>query len=208
MARHSVEIRRPIEDVFAVLTDVTLTGRWYPAKVEEWWTTSPPHGVGSVRRARVMLMGRVVENDAVVTEHQPPRRAAMQGLASNAPFEVTSSFEPIEGGTRVDVDSIFHLHGLMRLIGPLFIGRYEREWDLGLANLKRMMEAGGALSRCTARRRRSGAHARDYDEHTQLMPCFQNNPSSSTSTRSAAPSSIPAQPGTGRSAGANEAKWR
>ncbi|MBA3741106.1 MAG: hypothetical protein H0W98_08195 [Chloroflexi bacterium] len=57
MARHIVEIRRPIEDVFAFLTDVTLTGRWYPAKVEEWWTTAPPHGVGSVRRARVTVMG-------------------------------------------------------------------------------------------------------------------------------------------------------
>jgi uncharacterized protein YndB with AHSA1/START domain len=142
MARHGVEIRRPIEDVFAVLTDVTLTGRWYPAEVEEWWRTPPPHGVGSVRRARVKLMGRATENDAVVTEHDPPRRAAMKGLSLSAPFEVTLAFEPVEGGTRVDVDSTFHLRGLMRVVGPLFIGRYERGWDRGLANLKRMMEAG------------------------------------------------------------------
>ena len=39
MAVHSVVIARPIDDVFAVLTDVTLTGRWYPADVEEWWLT-------------------------------------------------------------------------------------------------------------------------------------------------------------------------
>jgi uncharacterized protein YndB with AHSA1/START domain len=142
MARHGLEIRRPIEDVFAVLTDVTLTGRWYPAKVEEWWTTPPPHGVGSVRRARVKLMGRATENDAVVTEHDPPHRAGMKGPSSTAPFDVTLSFEPIEGGTRVTVDSTFHLRGLMRLVGPLFIGSYERGWDRGLANLKEMMEAG------------------------------------------------------------------
>ena len=30
----------------------------------------------------------------------------------------------------------------MRVIGPLFIGPYERGWDKGLQNLKRMMEAG------------------------------------------------------------------
>ncbi len=35
-----------------------------------------------------------------------------------------------------------HLRGLMRLVGPLFIGRYERGWDRGLANLKQMMEVG------------------------------------------------------------------
>lgn len=142
MTRHSVEIMRPIEDVFAVLTDVTLTGRWYPAKVEEWWTTPPPHGIGSVRRARVMLLGRASENDAVVTAHEPPRLASMRGLSSSAPFDITLAFEAIAGGTRVDVDSTFRLHGLMRLIGPLFVGPYERGWDRGLANLKRMMEGG------------------------------------------------------------------
>jgi uncharacterized protein YndB with AHSA1/START domain len=142
VTRHVIVIERPVEDVFAVLTDVTLTGRWYPAKVEEWWTTPPPHGVGSVRRARVRVLGRATENDAVVTEHDPPRRAAMKGLSPSAPFEVKLAFEPVDGGTRVVVDSQFHLKGPMRLIGPLFIGPYERGWERGLANLKQMMETG------------------------------------------------------------------
>lgn len=142
MTRHRIEINRAIEDVFAVLTDVTKTGRWYPAKVEEWWTTPPPHGVGSVRRARVLVLGRGVDNDAIVTEHEPPRRAAMKGLSSSAPFEVTLAFEAIEGGTRVDIETVFHLRGVMRLIGPMFVKGYERGWERGLANLKRMMEAG------------------------------------------------------------------
>ena len=87
-------------------------------------------------------MGRGVENDAVVTEHDPPRRAAMKGLSKSAPFEVTLAFEPVDGGTRVVIDSAFQLRGLMRLIGPAFVKNYERGWERGLANLKRMMEAG------------------------------------------------------------------
>jgi uncharacterized protein YndB with AHSA1/START domain len=142
MARHSVEILRPIEDVFAVLTDVTLTGRWYPAKVEEWWVTPPPHGVGSVRRARVTAMGRAMENDAAVTAYEPPRRAAMKGLSSMAPFEVTLDFQPIPGGTHVVVESTFHFRSWMRFVGPAFARGYGRGWDRGLANLKGMMEAG------------------------------------------------------------------
>jgi uncharacterized protein YndB with AHSA1/START domain len=142
MTRHTAEIRRPIEDVFSVLTDVTLTGRWYPAQVEEWWTTPPPHGMGSVRRARVMFLGRASENDAVVTAYEPPRLAGMRGLSPSAPFDITLTLEPIGEGTRVDVDSTFRLRGLMRLIGPLFVGPYERGWERGLANLKRMMEGG------------------------------------------------------------------
>jgi uncharacterized protein YndB with AHSA1/START domain len=142
MAGHSVAILRPIEAVFAVLTDVTLTGRWYPAKVQEWWTTPPPYGVGSIRRASITVMGRATENEAVVTEYEPPRRAAMKGLSRMAPFEVTLDFQPMAGGTHVVVDSAFHFRGWMRLVGPAFVGSYNRGWDRGLANLKRMMEAG------------------------------------------------------------------
>ncbi|HEY8170716.1 MAG TPA: SRPBCC family protein [Candidatus Limnocylindria bacterium] len=142
MARHTVDIGRPIEDVFAVLTNVELTGRWYPARVEEWWTSPPPRGVGSTRRARTWVLGRAMENDAVVTAYDPPRLAAMKGLSSNTPFEVTLSFEPVQGGTRVVVESIFHLKGLMRLVGPLFIPTYERGWEKGLVRLRSMMESG------------------------------------------------------------------
>ena len=142
MATHSIDIERPIEDVFAVATNVELTGRWYPAQVEEWWLTPPPHGVGSVRRARVSVLGRATENDAVVTVYDPPRRAALRGLSRLAPFEATLAFAPADGATRVEIDTAFDLHGPMRLIGPLFIGRYERGWERGLANLKRMMELG------------------------------------------------------------------
>ncbi len=142
MASHAVVIARPIDDVFAVFTDVTLTGRWYPADVEEWWTSPPPHGVGSTRRARVRVMGRAVENDAVVTAYEPPLLAAMRGTSRNAPFDVTLRFESVDGGTRLETESSFHLEGAMRLIGPLFIGSYERGWERGLANAKRMMEAG------------------------------------------------------------------
>ncbi|HEU4671350.1 MAG TPA: SRPBCC family protein [Candidatus Limnocylindrales bacterium] len=142
MTRHVVEIERPIEDVFAVLTDVTLTGRWYPGAVEEWWVTPPPVGVGSVRRARIRLLGRATENDAVVTEFRPPLLAAMKGMPPLAPFEIELRLASIGGGTHVDVGSTFQLRGPIRLIGPLFIDRYERGWDRGLANLKRMMEAG------------------------------------------------------------------
>ena len=140
-ARHSIHIGRPIEDVFAVLTDVELTGRWYPARVEEWWLSPPPHRVGSIRRARVRVLGRPMENDAVVTAYDPPRLAAMRGLSRSAPFEVTLRFAPEGGWTRVEVESTFHLSGPMKLVAPLFVRSYERGWDRGLQELKRLMEA-------------------------------------------------------------------
>ena len=141
-SRNSIVINRPIEDVFAVLTDVEQNGKWFPGNVEEHWTSPPPHGVGSTRHAIVNMFGRRTENDAVTTEYEPPHRASMEGTTPNAPFAATLTFAAEAGGTRVGVTTDFRLHGVMRILGPLIAAVYGRSWDRGLANLKQMMESG------------------------------------------------------------------
>lgn len=142
LARNSIVIHRPIADVFAVLTDVEKTGTWFPGKVEEHWTSPPPHGVGSRRRAVVTVLGRRTENEAVVTEHEPPRRAAIRGISATAPFEVTLDFRETTDGTRVDVTSQIAFRGAGRVFAPLVTALYGRAWARGLRNLKAGMEAG------------------------------------------------------------------
>jgi len=138
----SVVINRPIEDVFGVLTDVEKAGSWLPGNVKEWWTSAPPHGVGSIRRARVKVGWLTTENDAVVTVYEPPHRAALKGASKNAPFEGTFTFESVDGGTRVTSDIRLDLRGPAKLFGPMFVRWYAKSWDQGLVNLKRMMESG------------------------------------------------------------------
>ncbi len=144
MARthHAVIVARPIEEVFAVLTDVTLSGRWFPLDVEEHWTSAPPHGVGSTRRARIRMLGRVQENNAMVTAYDPPRLAAMAGTSPNAPFDATLRFAPVDAGTRVDAEIEIRMGGILTPIGAVFARWYGGKWDEGLINLKRLMEAG------------------------------------------------------------------
>lgn len=139
---NSITIRRPIEDVFAVLTDVEQTGKWFPGNVQEHWTSPPSHGVGSTRRAVVKMFGRRTENDAVTTVYEPPHRAAMEGTSPNAPFVATLTFTEAADGTLVQVISELKLRGPARIFGPLVGWLYGRGWSRGLATLKRMMEAG------------------------------------------------------------------
>ena len=142
VVHHAITIGRPIEDVFAVLTDVEKTERWFPLKVREWWTSEPPHGVGSTRRARVTIGWFTTENDAVATAYEPPTLAVMRGTSANAPFEATLRFEPAGDGTRVDVTIELSLRGPARLVGGMFARWYGRSWERGLSRLKAMMEAG------------------------------------------------------------------
>lgn len=139
---NSTIIGRPIEDVFAALTNVENTQKWFPAKVTEWWTSEPPRGIGSTRHAVTAMGWFRTENDAVVTVYEPPRRAAMKGTSKNAPFEATLGFTPVEGGTRVDVATDLFLRGPVKLLGPIFIRWYGRNWDRGLLKLKALMESG------------------------------------------------------------------
>jgi len=138
----SITINRPIEDVFAVLTDVENTGKWFPANVKEWWTSPPPHGVGSTRHARVKMGLMTTENDAVATVFEPPHRAGMKGTSKNAPFEAMLRFAPVDGGTRVESEIELFMRGPAKLFGGMFTRWYRKSWDKGLVNLKRMMEAG------------------------------------------------------------------
>ena len=136
----SVTINRPIEDVFAVLTNVENTGKWFPGDVKEWWTSPPPHGVGSTRRARVKMGLVTTENDAVTTVYEPPHRAGLKGTSKNAPFEAMLTFQTVEGGTRVESNIELDLRGPAKLFGGMFVRWYGKSWDQGLVNLKRMME--------------------------------------------------------------------
>jgi carbon monoxide dehydrogenase subunit G len=138
----SIVINRPIGDVFAVLTNVENTGKWFPGDVKEWWTSPPPHGVGSTRRARVKMGLMTTENDAVATVYEPPHRAAMKGTSKNAPFEAMLTFAAVDGGTRVETNIDLFLRGPAKLFGRMFTRWYGKSWDQGLANLKRMMESG------------------------------------------------------------------
>ena len=136
-----ITIDRPIEDVFAVLTDVEKSGIWFPGNIEEHWTSVPPHGVGSTRHAVVRMGGMTTQNDAVITEYDPPYRAAMAGTSPNAPFVGTFVFTRDGATTLVEVTIELSLRGATRIAGPLFMSWYRRAWLRGLQMLKQMMES-------------------------------------------------------------------
>jgi uncharacterized protein YndB with AHSA1/START domain len=137
-----ITIARPIEDVFGILTDVEKAGIWFPGDVEEHWTSPPPHGVGSTRHAIVRVRGRTVENDAVVTEYDPPYRTVIAGTSPNAPFVGTLVFAREGDTTRVEVTTELAFRGASRIVAPVFTAWYGRSWARGLETLKRLMEAG------------------------------------------------------------------
>jgi len=140
-ARLSVTIARPLEEVFAVLTDPENTPKWSAPAVEERWITPGPPTIGSRRLAMTQVMGRRSENIAEVTAYEANRMWEMKSV-SGPPFVARAEFARSDGGTRVDWTWSFDLQGPMRALAPLVTWFVGRQFTKDLVRLKRMMETG------------------------------------------------------------------
>jgi uncharacterized protein YndB with AHSA1/START domain len=136
-------IRRPVEDVFGVLSDPENGPKWSLNALEETLTSPRPVGVGSTRRAVVKrLGGGTMENHAVCTEFEANRKLTWQSTSSPIPFRVEVDFMPIDGTTRVDSIWTWEPRGLLRPVSPILDLMFKRAMGKDVENLKALMESG------------------------------------------------------------------
>lgn len=140
-----IQIDRPPEDVWAVVSDPATHTAWRPALVEFHQLSDGPLEVGSRIRERIRWRGREIEIEDVVTALEPNRRLGMRGGWKAADFELELLLEPANGSTRVAFDWTFDPRSLLvRLATPL-LGRALRDaTEDELAGLKAYVESRGA----------------------------------------------------------------
>jgi uncharacterized protein YndB with AHSA1/START domain len=138
--RAAIVIARPLEDVFAVLTDPEKTPAWSQSAVEERWLTPPPVGVGSRRLAVTRGMGRTSQNVAEVTAYEPGRGWTMTSV-SGPRFVASADFATVDHGTRIDFTWSFALTGALRFMEPVIVRVFMRQFEQDLVRLKAMMES-------------------------------------------------------------------
>ncbi len=136
----SVVINRPLEDVFAVLSNVENNPKWSPIFLEVKKTSAGPIGVGTTYRGVAKFLGQRIETETEVTEYEPNRTIASKSK-SPFPVEVRQTFEPVEGGTRVNFTLNGEPGGFFKLAEPLVGTMARRSTEADLANLKDLMEA-------------------------------------------------------------------
>src|SRR4051794_17631781 len=117
----SVEIERPVEEVFAYLDDLARHGEWQEQIVSVRVETPGPTRVGT-RAAEVRRVGgRQQRMIYEITEHSPPRVFAFRGLGGPLRPVGRGTVEAAgEGSSVVTVDFDFEVRGLVgRLLLPL-----------------------------------------------------------------------------------------
>ncbi len=137
----STVINRPVEEVFAVLSNYENNPKWISASIEAKKTSQGPIGVGTTWRTVVKFLGRRIEGENEVTEYEPNRGYAVKSKSGPFPVENGVTFERVEGGTRVTLTTVAEPGGFFKLAEPLLVSMVKRQFEADFVNLKDLMEA-------------------------------------------------------------------
>ena len=137
---HSIVINRPVEDVFAVVTNLENNPKWGSGLLEAVKTSEGPIGVGTTWRLVRKVLGQRLEAESEVTEYELNRNY-VQRSKSPFPVEVRQTYEAVEGGTRITITLEAEPGGFFKLAEPLLKSTAKRDIDVEFANLKDLMEA-------------------------------------------------------------------
>jgi uncharacterized membrane protein len=141
IAEVSTTIKRPVEDVWAVISDVGNNPKWSSFALEAKQTSPGPIGVGTTARFVSKFLGRRMDSESVVTEFEPNRRVSWENTSGPFPLRGSTALEETDGGTRVTGTIEGEPGGFFKLAEPLVITMAKRSLKGDLDNLKDLMEA-------------------------------------------------------------------
>jgi uncharacterized protein YndB with AHSA1/START domain len=137
----STVINRPVEEVFALLSNPENGPKWNSGSIEVKKTSQGPIGVGTTYRTVRKFLGQRMEDETELTEYEPNRRYATKTKSGPIPVEAQVTFERVNGGTRVTGTMVAEPGGFFKLAEPLLVSMAKRQFEADVANLKDLMEA-------------------------------------------------------------------
>ena len=138
-------IGRPIEEVFAVLREVTKTPVWTPGLSQVRRTSDGPLGVGATMVYEGTFLGRHYESPVVCTSFAENKQFATATTAGPFQLEVDQTLEPAATGTKLTIRYRGESRGFFRLAEPPHGNLRFHVIDLTLGQLveNRALEGGG-----------------------------------------------------------------
>lgn len=124
----TVTVDRPVEAVFAYLSDFTTTNEWDPGTVETV-RVSGDGGVGTAYRNTSSFAGRKTELTYVVERVEPGKVFALRGENKTVVAHDTMTFTETPTGTEVRYVAEFDFKGPARFVAPLLAPAFKKLGD-------------------------------------------------------------------------------
>lgn len=143
MARieEGVEIKRPVDKVFAYTLDAKSWTKWQATFPEAEQTSQGPVGVATTFKGTIHMMGLTMKWTAKATEYEPNRKFGKNITCGSITNEQHNTYDPIEGGTRFTIVYNMKVGGLMKLFSPMIVSSTRKALKKALSNLKSILEA-------------------------------------------------------------------
>ncbi len=137
----SIQIDRPLEQVFAYVADENNMARWNSAVQSVRQTSPEPTGVGATyHMVRQLPQGRA-ENTYKITAYQPNQELTIETTSGPTPFRYHYRFEPTGNGTQLSLAAEVKTSGLASLAAPLLTRGIKSGIETNFATLKQLLEA-------------------------------------------------------------------
>jgi ribosome-associated toxin RatA of RatAB toxin-antitoxin module len=130
----------PVEEVFAVVRDVTKTPRWTPGLLEVRRTSEGPLEVGATMIYVGTFLGRRYESPAACTGFAENKQLATATTGGPFQLEVDQRVEPVSGGTKLTIHCRGESRGFFKIAEPLVVQLTKRQVETAAGNLKALLE--------------------------------------------------------------------
>jgi carbon monoxide dehydrogenase subunit G len=135
---HSIEVDRPIEAVFAYITNPENIKELGMKSIRQ--TSAGPVGLGATFTLVIDLFGRDFEIPGAVTEYRPYEAFTLKTTSGPFEFEQRVRLTPLPDGTRVEVDIEGDPGKALRMAGPLLRTQLKKQLEEQMAVAKDRME--------------------------------------------------------------------
>ena len=147
MIKHSIEINRRAEEVFAYLDELERHSEWQDSLVSARVETDGPTRVGTrvVERRRVPGGARDIPYE--ITAYEPPRKASFRGTAGPVRPVGTMTVEPMgDSSSSMTLELDLEGHGIGKLFAIFARRQAAKEIPESHEKLKELLESGAATA--------------------------------------------------------------
>jgi len=124
--RETIQVARPIDEVFAYASNFSNTAQWDPGVVASRKISRGPVGVGTEFTLRVRFGPRSIPMTYVVREYGPQKRVALEGKGDSVRALDDIGFASTRGGTRITYTADISLLGAFSVAEPFLKGALDR----------------------------------------------------------------------------------
>jgi carbon monoxide dehydrogenase subunit G len=137
---NSVEIKRPVPQVFDFIADVNNNPKWMPVQSVQKLSNGPV-GVGTKFKQQFSLLGSNYDLDGTITAFEPNQKIAFAYDSPVFNWRGEYTFEATAAGTRLSAKGNVSLTGALQLMETMFAPKIRRLITDTIPNLKKILES-------------------------------------------------------------------